>query len=145
MSQMGWMGATAHEAIADLAQGLPRRVSSPAKKLKGARSDPAAQPREGSVLSGSGRADPSCGGPGSRPGTVRSPTTADGLEELPECRRHLLEVLRQSNEEGIVTTAHVLAGFMAQAPPNCCKSRACSRLRATQNLKKGFTCTPANP
>jgi hypothetical protein len=75
----------------------------------------------------------------------RSHTTADGLEELPACRRHVLEVLRQSIEDGVVTTAHVLAGIMAHTPPNCCKRRACSRLRATQNLKKGFTCTPANP
>jgi len=52
-------------------------------------------------------------------------------------------VLRQSIEEGVVTIAHVLAVIMAHIPPNCCKSCACSRLSATQNLKKGFTCTPA--
>jgi hypothetical protein len=54
-------------------------------------------------------------------------------------------MLHQSIENGVVTTAHVLAGIMAHTPPHCLKSRTCSRLKATQNLKKGFTCTPANP
>jgi hypothetical protein len=57
------MGAAAHEAVADRAQGLPRRVASLAERLKDARSNLAAQQREGSVPSGAGRADPSCGGP----------------------------------------------------------------------------------
>jgi hypothetical protein len=70
LSHTCWMGAAAHEVVDDLAQGLPRRVSSPAERLKGARSTPAAQHCEGCVPSGSERADPSCGGPGSRPGTV---------------------------------------------------------------------------
>jgi hypothetical protein len=64
------MGALAHKVGADLAQGLPRRVSSPVERLQGAGSNPGADHREGSVLAGSGRADPSCGGPRSRPGMV---------------------------------------------------------------------------
>jgi magnesium chelatase family protein len=67
------------------------------------------------------------------------------LDERPEFRRHVLEVLRQSIEDGVVTTAHVLVGIMAHTLPNWFKSHACSRLRPTQNLKTGFTCTPANP
>jgi magnesium chelatase family protein len=35
------------------------------------------------------------------------------LDELPECRRQVLEVLRQPIEEGVVTIAHVLAGVMS--------------------------------
>src|SRR5262245_10246574 len=64
------MGAAAHEVVADLAQGLPRRLSSPAERLNGARSNPAAQHREARVPSECGWDDPSCSGPASRPGTV---------------------------------------------------------------------------
>jgi hypothetical protein len=87
--------------VADRAQGLPRRVSAPAERLKGVRSPPAAQPREGRVLSGAGRAAPS-GGPGSRPARGRLHTTAYGVEELPACRRHILDVLRQPQEDGVI-------------------------------------------
>jgi magnesium chelatase family protein len=34
------------------------------------------------------------------------------LDELPEFRRHVLEVLRQPLEESVVTIARVLAGIM---------------------------------
>lgn len=70
MSHTCWVGAAAHQGVADLAQGLPRRVSSRAERLRGARSNLAAQQREGSVPSGAGRADPSGGGPEPRLGTV---------------------------------------------------------------------------
>ena len=63
----------------------------------------------------------------------------------PEFRRHILEVLRQPIEDGVVTTAHVLAGIMAHTPRNCLKRCVCSRLRAAQKPEKRFTCTPANP
>jgi hypothetical protein len=53
--------------------------------------------------------------------------------------------LRLPLDEAVATIAHVLVGSMAPTPPICFKSRACSRLKATKNLKKGFTCTPANP
>jgi hypothetical protein len=45
MSQTRRMGAAAHEVLDDLVQGLPKRVSSPAERLKGARSKPFAQHR----------------------------------------------------------------------------------------------------
>jgi hypothetical protein len=143
MSHTCWMGAAAHEVVDDRAQGLPRRVSFPAERLRGARSNPSAQHREGSVLSECGRADPSGGGPGSRPGTVSLAHHCVWFGRTPGAQAPRLEVLCQSIEDGVVTTAHVLAGIMAHTPPNCFKSRACSRLRATQNLRKGFICTPA--
>jgi magnesium chelatase family protein len=34
------------------------------------------------------------------------------LDELPECRRHVLEVLRQPLEEGEVTMARVSTGII---------------------------------
>jgi len=38
------------------------------------------------------------------------------LDEWPECRRHVLEVLRQPLEEGVVTIARTLMGIMLIPP-----------------------------
>jgi magnesium chelatase family protein len=66
------------------------------------------------------------------------------LDELPEFRRHVLEVLRQSLEEGRVTIARMLVGVKLIPHPTLLKAvLACPRLRATHNLKRGFTCTPS--
>ena len=88
------MGAAAHETVADRAHSLPRRVSSLAERLKGARSNLAAQPREERVPSGAGRAETNCGGPRSKLGTVSLTHHVYGLKDLPEFRRHGLDVLR---------------------------------------------------
>jgi Magnesium chelatase, subunit ChlI len=66
------------------------------------------------------------------------------LDERPESRRHVLEVLRQPLEESVATIARMLGGH-ANIPLDSFKGRACSRLRAAQNPKRGFTCTPAKP
>jgi hypothetical protein len=112
------MGAAAHEGVTDRAQGLPRCVSALAERLKGAQSTPAAQHCEGSVLSRAGRAAPSGGGPGPRPARGRLHTTAYGVEELPEFRCHVLEVLRQSLDDRMVTITRVLplAWSVCRAP-----------------------------
>ena len=53
-----------------LPRAYRRRESFLAERLKGARSNLAAQQCEESMPSGSGRADPSCGGPAVEAGTV---------------------------------------------------------------------------
>jgi magnesium chelatase family protein len=43
------------------------------------------------------------------------------LDELPACRRHVLEVLRQPLDHGVVTVARVLAGSMLRPYPTLVK------------------------
>jgi hypothetical protein len=83
-----------------------------------------------------------CGGHVPMPGEVSlAHNGVRFLDEWPEFRRHVLKVLRQPLEESVVTIARALAGIMP-IPSDSFEGRACSHLRATQNLKRGFTCRP---
>jgi magnesium chelatase family protein len=64
------------------------------------------------------------------------------LDELPEFRRHVLEVLRQRLEEGVVTITRMSVGIMLIPRPTFFSGRDGSRFRATYDLKRSFTCTP---
>jgi hypothetical protein len=96
------MGVAAHKVVDNLANSLPRCVSAPAERLIGARSNPAAQHREGSVPSECGWADPSYSGLASRPGKLSLGHHRVWFETTPGVRRHVLEVLRQPIDKSVI-------------------------------------------
>jgi hypothetical protein len=53
--------------------------------------------------------------------------------------------LRLPLDEAVATIARLLARIMLIPHPAVIKGRASSRLKATHNQKRGFTCTPAKP
>jgi hypothetical protein len=66
------------------------------------------------------------------------------LDERPEFRRHVLEVLRQPLGGWSSDNRPYVGGSHANTSPDSFESCACPHLRATHNLKRSFTCTLEN-